>query len=147
MGIIRPITIGDVNACAQLLLDAYNCEPWSNRWTMEKARRYLTEFVNAERFTGFLMEEDGRAVAAAFCHSRTWWTGDELYVDEFYVATDMQKKGLGGRLMAAVTQAVRDQGLNGVTLLTDRRFPAMEFYTRQGFEEAGNVVFLYRVVE
>jgi aminoglycoside 6'-N-acetyltransferase I len=37
--------------------------------------------------------------------------------------------------------------LAGVTLLTNRFYPAMDFYKKNGFEEAGHVVFLYKVPE
>jgi aminoglycoside 6'-N-acetyltransferase I len=144
---IRSITENDLPACAALLIDAYNREPWHNHWTMDTAMRYLSEFLRAERFKGFLMEQDGRAVGAAFCHSRTWWTGDELYVDEFYIASDMQRKGLGGELMAALEAYVQEQGWNGITLLTNRHFPARDFYQKHGFSEAEHVVFMYKVLK
>lgn len=147
MRTIRAITGNDLDACAALLIDAYNCPPWDNHWTMDNARIYLAEFLQVERFRGFLMEEDGVAVGAAFCHSRTWWTGDEVYVDEFFISNSHQRKGLGGELMAAIEALVREQGLEGITLLTNRHFPAMDFYRKHGFEEAGHVVFLYKVLK
>jgi GNAT superfamily N-acetyltransferase len=144
---IRDIIASDIDACAALLIDAYNREPWLNHWTMESARRYLAEFMQVERFKGFMMEEDGRAVGAAFCHSRTWWNGDEIYIDEFFIATDMQRKGLGGEMMAAIELVVKEQGLEGITLLTNRHFPAKDFYRKHGFEEAEHVLFMYKVLK
>lgn len=145
MRTIRDITPADIETCAALLIDAYNREPWNDHWTMETATRLLREFMQVERFKGFLLEEDGVAVGAAFCHSRTWWTNDELFVDEFYIANNKQRMGLGGELMAAVEAYTKAMGLAGVTLLTNRYFPAMDFYRKLGFEEAGHVVFLYKV--
>lgn len=143
---IRDITSGDINACAALLIDAYNCEPWNNRWTMESASRYLKECQGAERFKGFLLIEDGRAVGASFGHGKTWWTGDEFCVDELYIATDFQRKGLGGELMAHIEEYVKSLGLNGVTLLTNRHLPAREFYLKHGFEPAEHVLYMYKVL-
>ncbi len=146
MRTIRDITQADVDTCAALLIDAYNREPWNDHWTMEIATRFLREFLQVERFKGFLMEEGGQAVGAAFCHSRTWWTADELFVDEFYIASSQQRKGLGGELMTAIEAYTKAMGLAGVTLLTNRFYPAMEFYKKHGFEVAGHVVFLYKTV-
>lgn len=143
---IREITPADLGACAALLIDAYNCEPWNNRWTAESAKRYLSEFLGAERFKGFLLLSDGEASGAMLGHSRTWWTGDEYYVDEFYVATARQGKGLGSALLRHAEEYVRSQGWEGVTLLTNRHFPAREFYLKRGFKEAEHVLFMYKIL-
>jgi GNAT superfamily N-acetyltransferase len=143
---IRQIGAEDMSACAELLMDAYNRGPWHNRWTAETAERYLSEILKAQRFRGLLMEEDGRAVGAAFCHGRTWWTADELYVDEFFIASDMQRKGLGGELLQRVEEYARAEGLAGVTLLTNRHFPARDFYLKHGYAEAVHVLFMYKTV-
>jgi aminoglycoside 6'-N-acetyltransferase I len=144
---IRDITEKDLPACAELLIDAYNREPWLNHWTVETARRYLSELLRMERFKGFILEEGDRAAGAAFCHSRAWWTGDELFIDEFYIASGMQRKGLGGKLMAAIEEYVKAEGWEGVTLLTNRHFPARDFYLKHGFAEAEHVLFMYKVLK
>lgn len=147
MRFIKAISANELDACAALLINAYNCEPWNNHWTMETARRYLMEFLCGERFEGYLMMENGRALGAAFCHSRTWWTGDELYIDEFYIESSMQRRGLGKELLAHIEQSVKSQGLEGITLLTNRFFPARDFYLKNGFEPAEHVLFMYKILK
>lgn len=147
MYLIREIIPTDIPACASLLVDAYNREPWNDCWTMESAERYLREFLAADRFMGLLLEKDGNLSGVAFCHSRTWYTGDELYVDELYIASNAQRQGLGGELLARMEQFVRAEGLKGITLLTNRFFPAREFYKNHGFEEAEHVLFMYKTLK
>jgi aminoglycoside 6'-N-acetyltransferase I len=144
---IREITADDIDACAELLIDAYNAEPWNDHWTMDNAPKYLLEFLGKERFKGFMLVDDGCAVGAAFGHSRTWWTGDEYYIDEFYIATGMQRRGLGKELMAAVEAYVKSLGLEGITLLTNRYYPAKDFYLKNGVETAEHVLFMYKVLK
>ena len=36
---IRPFQPDDMETCVRLLMDAYNGEPWNNRWTADKATR------------------------------------------------------------------------------------------------------------
>lgn len=144
---INDITPSDIPACAGLLIDAYNCEPWNNHWTMESASKYLNEFIGIERFKGFLLYEDETPAGALFGHGKTWWTGDEFYVDELYIASAMQRKGLGYTLLRHAEEYVKSLGLNGVTLLTDRNFPARNFYLKNGFEEAEHVLFMYKILK
>jgi aminoglycoside 6'-N-acetyltransferase I len=145
--LIRDITTEDIGACAVLLVDTYNREPWNDHWTTDAAARCLLEFLHMQRFKGFLLMEGSRALGAAFCHSCTWWTGDELYIDEFYIANDMQRKGLGGELLAYVEEYVRAEGLEGITLLTNRHYPARDFYLKHGFTQAEHVLFMYKVLK
>lgn len=144
---IREITASDLVACAALLMDAYNSEPWNDHWTPETASRYLGEFMCAPRFRGFLLLEDGRAAGAVFGHGKTWWTGDEFYIDEFFIASACQRKGLGRALLVRVEEYVKSLGLNGITLLTDRNMPAVCFYLKNGFSQADHVIFMYKVLK
>jgi aminoglycoside 6'-N-acetyltransferase I len=143
---IKDILQADIPACAALFIDAYNREPWNNCWTADSAARYLLEFLHAQRFKGFLIEEGNRALGAAFCHSHIWYTGDELHIDEFFIASGMQRKGLGSKMMAAIELYVKAEGMESITLLTDRHFPARDFYLKHGFQEAEQVLFMYKDV-
>lgn len=143
---IREITPADLDACAALLVDAYNGEPWNDHWTPETASRYLGEFMRAPRFQGFLLLEDGRAAGAVFGHGKTWWTSDEFFVDEFFISASFQRKGLGGKLLARVEEYVKSLGLAGITLLTDRHMPAVNFYLKNSFSRADHVIFMYKIL-
>jgi aminoglycoside 6'-N-acetyltransferase I len=144
---IRAITPADLPACAALLVDAYNGEPWNDHWTQAAAERYLAEFLGIARFQGFLLFSGGEPAGALFGHGRAWWTGDEFYIDEFYIATAHQRKGLGGALLRYTENYMKSLGLNGITLLTNRHFPARDFYLKNGFEEAEHVLFLYKILK
>lgn len=134
-----------LDECVALLIDTYNRPPWDYHWSPEVARRYLEEFTATPRSVGFVIREDGRIVAAAFCHERTWWTDEELFVDELFVESARQGRGLGTALLRHLEGYARERKLAGITLLTHRNMPAAGFYGANGFSEAGHVVFLYKL--
>ncbi len=144
---IRPYESGDLSGCVQLLMAAYNGEPWRNHWTEDTAARYLQEFAEYKRFLGWVALQDGRLVGALFGRRKVWWTQDELFVDELFVHPDHQGKGHGKRLLQAAETHCINTGLAGVTLLTDRNMPAMAFYKQNKYELADHVTFLYKVVQ
>lgn len=136
----------NIPECAELLIKTFNREPWNDQWTSETALKYLKEFLSFPRFVGFMIVEDGKAVGAAFCHEKTWWTGDELYVDEFYISPDTQRKGYGKVLLQHIEHYIKDRGLSGFILLTDRNTPATRFDENNGFKEVNDMILMFKGV-
>lgn len=143
---IRNFLPSDLEACARLLIEAYNAEPWNNHWTMETATRYLTEFASCDQFVGFVVYQDDAMIGAMFAHRKTWWTNDELFVDELYIAPRLQRQGFGESLLEHAEQYAKSQNLAGLTLLTNKYFPAKRFYEKHNYTLAEHVVYMYKVV-
>jgi ribosomal protein S18 acetylase RimI-like enzyme len=143
---IREFHPNDLPTCVELLIEAYNDEPWNYHWTVETATRYLNEFVASENFVGFVICEDTTIVGTMFAHRKTWWTKDELFVDEVYIAPRCQRQGYGTKLLDHAEGYAKVEGLAGLTLLTDRHMPAAAFYVKHGYLEAKHVIFMYKVV-
>ena len=144
---IEPLKAKHIQECAALLMQAYNGAPWENHWTLDTAERYLNEFLVNPRFVGFVIYERERLVGATFCHEKTWWIADELFVDEFYVSPEYQHKGYGTALEQHLEKHAKDKKLGGLTLLTDHYMPALNFYKKIGFAHSEHVVFMYKQVE
>ena len=132
--------------CSALLMQAYNGAPWENHWSLDTAETYLKEFTSNPRFVGFVVYENDCMIGAAFCHEKTWWSNDELFVDEFYFSPQYQRKGFGSALEQHLENYVREKKLGGLTLLTNRFMPAMNFYKKNSFVHAEHVVFMYKQV-
>jgi len=132
--------------CATLLMEAYNCTPWDCHWSEEGAIRYLKEFMTNPRFVGFVIVEDNKIVGSAFCHEKTWWTDDELFVDEFYISPSYQRKGYGNTLLQHIEEYIKKKKLAGFTLLTNRFMPSVKFYEKNDFVKAEHVLFMYKEV-
>ena len=143
---IRLYQAEDLLGCVRMLMAAYNGEPWQNHWTVETGSRYLLEFAGSRDFVGWIALENGQLAGALFSHRQTWWTQDELYVDELFVHPDFQGKGHGKRLLMTAEGHCAKNNLAGVTLLTNRHMPAMAFYQQNGYTTGDHVAFLYKVV-
>lgn len=144
---IRKYAQKDLPECAELLMAAYHNELWKARWEFGAACSCLLEFVGEPRFMGFVLETEGKIRAAAFAKERTCDNGSELFVEDFFVDPAFQGKGLGTALLGVLEDHVRDNGLQGITLLTNRFLPSSDFYRKHGFTEAAHVQFLYKVLK
>lgn len=143
---IKEISLNDLEQCSDLLIQAYNGEPWNNNWTTETAKKYLQEFMDSTRFIGFALLNDNNIIGAAFCHERTWWTNDELYIDELYISPNYQNQGCGKQLLQFIEQYIKDNKLAGITLLTNKYMPALKFYNKNEFTNAEHVIFMYKEI-
>jgi aminoglycoside 6'-N-acetyltransferase I len=134
----------DLKACVKLLIEAYNCNPWNNHWTEPTGKRYLNEIAASRDFVGFVECLEDELIGALFAHKKTWWTNDELFVDELFVQPRMQGRGFGKALLSHAENHARSLGLGGLTLLTNRYLPAKAFYVKEGYTQADHVVFMYK---
>jgi len=141
---VEPFSQDDLQSCVDLFIETYNCPPWYNQWTTTTARNYLTELVDSKRFVGFTLWNQGKLIGAAFCHEKTWWNSDELYIDEFFISTRFQRKGYGKTLLNSISEYAKQRHLASITLLTDNRKPAYNFYTKNGMLCINHLAFMYK---
>ncbi len=144
---LRPIARSDLSACAALLMHTFNAPPWNDGWVEATARRYLAEFEDATGFVGYLAEDGSELTGAVFAHRKTWWAGDELYVDELFVAPERQGSGIGRLLTERCERHCAEHGLVSIILLTDRATPAAAFYRHLGFHPVDGMELLHKAVD
>ena len=141
---IRKMNESDMPRCAEILCEAYNNEMWQCHWTAQTATVYLTDYFRAEKFVGFVLEEDGDIIGALFAHEKIWWNNSELYVDEVFITPTKQRGGYGSTLLKAAEQYSAEHGLAGLTLCTNKYTHARDFYRKNGFSDNEYIVFMYK---
>lgn len=143
---IRILTKDDIPACAEILCSVYNNEMWQCRWEKKTAMEYLTDFLEMKKFVGYVLEEDGEILGGIFAREKVWWNNSEVFVDEMFVKPDLQRKGYGSMLLQAVEDYVKEKGLAGLTLETNKYAPAPNFYRKNGFQDNEYVILMYKEV-
>ena len=139
---IRKMEQVDIAACADILCSVYNHELWQCRWSREVAIEYLTDFYNMQKFVGYVIEADGMICGAIFAHEKVWWNNSEVFVEEMFVQPDLQRKGYGTMLLEKVEEYIKEKGLAGMTLSTNRYAPAPKFYGKNGFVNCEHILFM-----
>jgi aminoglycoside 6'-N-acetyltransferase I len=131
---IREFQKEDINQCSDLFLKVFTREPWNDQWeSFESAQEYLTEFIVNPSFSGFIASENGRIIGVCFGHKRSYWQGREFEIDEMYVDTDAQGKGVGTKLICYAKGQLDKQGIKNFVLMTGKDLPAEKFYIKNGF--------------
>ncbi len=85
---------------------------------------------------------EGRIVGASFGFIKPWQRGFEYYINEFFVDTAVQGKGVGTLLLKQIAAEIKGKNMNAIILTTQKAFPAYGFYVKNGFTEIAGEVFL-----
>ena len=144
---IRELLPNDIEVCVNLLIEAYNPPPWNDHWTEKTGIKYLSDFMSNSNFIGYVVVEFDEIVGAMFAHRKTWWTNDEIFIDELFIKPDRQRRGYGKMLMDRAEYLSNELGLGGITLLTNKYHPAKSFYEKNGYSVAEHVIFMYKEVK
>ena len=132
--------------CSQLIMNYYNNEYCKCHFTDHKAQCYLTELTQTPRFIGFLiLNNNDELLGAAFCHERTWWYKDELYINEFLIDNSQQSKGYGSKLLKFMQKHAKERDLAGITLITNNLAMA-GFYQKNKFHNH-DICFMYKGIQ
>ncbi len=143
---VTPLLEKHITQCVDLHISAFNPEPWGDEWTVETATKYLYEFFTHKRFVGFVVIDNNVVTGALLAREKTYFCGDEFYIEELFVAPDSQRKGYGKALMKAVEKYVEGKGFDAITLLTDKNTHAMDFYSKNKYKPADNMRLLYKLI-
>jgi len=141
---IVPITETYLNDCVKIFIDAYNSPPWNCQWTTEKAESYLSELFHNSNFVGFMVYENQYAAGAILGHRKTWWTNDQLMIDELFVSPTAQKKGYGHKLMQQCEEHANQNGIGLLVLMTNKYLPVFNFYEKLNLLAADQYVFMFK---
>ena len=142
---LRAFRPTDLDRCVAMFVRVYGQPPWEDEWpSEERAKDYLADIVGTPGFEGFVAYEGRRILGVCLGHKVRWWAGDQFYMDELFVDTEVQRSGIGTALVEYAKQRLAREGVHLVVLLTQRETLAESFYAKQGFVSNINVLFMYQ---
>lgn len=139
-----PLTVENLDDCVTIFMGAYNNAPWNCQWTIQKAKQYLSELAGNVNFCGFIVYEDNIPVGAVLGHRKTWWTNQQLLIDEFFISPNFQRKGYGKKIMQMCEDEATLNGIELLVLMTNKYLPAYKFYEHDGYVAADQYVFMFK---
>ena len=123
----------ELRSCADLLVAAYNAEPWNDQWTHEKALEKLECFFHSPKFIGLVAYQGEDINGACIGNIEPYYTGDYFYLKEMFVAPSAQKRGIGKQLMVALKEHLEQAGIRQMILFTSKDFFPFHFYEKENF--------------
>lgn len=138
----REIKSEDFSTCANILVAAYNGEPWNNTWTKKEALLRIESTMSGFNSRGYVIEKDNEIVS--MCLGRIdYYYGNwsQFCIDEFNVMPSAQGSGIGKNLLLFVSNTLKNEKINRIFLMTGGE-QAAKFYTKNGFVAANEGIAL-----
>ena len=121
---------------------AFKEEPWNENWTFEQAYTRIEEIMSARVSRGYVVACGDEIVAMACGRIMTYLDFKELWVDELSVHPGYQGNGLGGKMLEYIRQQLKEEGIRNMVLTTERGYPSVKFYEKNGFKQEDRIVFM-----
>jgi len=140
---IESFTEDHLDECARLFMTAFNAEPWNDRYTLDTAKKQLAWHLRVPGFLSLVSVNDG-ALAFAIGYREPTDTGDVYHLSIFCVRPDVQRTGVGTRLLRHLEERLGESGVRTVYLGTRRGTPAEAFYAKHGYEASAEDIEMSR---
>lgn len=141
---VRKLIHSDIEICTELFIRVFNAEPWNDNWSRERAKIYLEEYIKSPGFIGAVVELDETIKGFILGSRKSWWSGDEYFVNEFCVDLEIQRRGIGTNLLRFLEETLKNEGVQRITLLTERGIAAESFYMKNEFRVVDRLIFMYK---
>ena len=137
------LSVDDKDSIKELFTSVFTKEPWNDDWSdEEQLDAYIMDLIGCFNSLALGFKDENGLQAIALGRIKHWYRKTEFFIDELCVRTSLQGQGIGGRFVEAIEEYLKNIGVRGIFLLTDRDVPAYDFYKKHGFhEETGNVAF------
>ena len=136
----RKMTPADFPACAEELMAAFLGEPWNERWTFDQALTRIDEIMSARVSRGIACMDGKQCVSMLCGRIMTYQQQKLFYIDEFSVHPAYQRLGIGSQMLSFLREELKKepQPISHISLITERGFPSVSFYEKNGFVELTN---------
>lgn len=136
----------NLNQYAILFKDAFNSEPWNEKWTIETASKRIDEMMSTSTFLGMAKYIDNKLAGVIFGRSEQNFDGVVFQIQEFFVDNKIKGQGIGTSLLNELTDELKRIGIKQVVLLTIRGEMTEGFYNRKGFTTLDEIAFLTKEI-
>ncbi len=136
----RKMTPADFPACADELIAAFRESPWDEVWTPEQAIDRIDGIMSARVSRGYVCMNGTLCISMLCGRIMTYQDCKLFYIDEFSVHPAYQRQGIGSRMLAFLREELRKEPtpISHISLITERGFPSVAFYEKNGFIELQN---------
>lgn len=134
----REIVPADCAELARIYADAFNAEPWFEKWSEKTAGKRLSVMIGNGGFFGLAAVLDGEIAGMIMGDEKQYYDGVVFTVNEFCVKNELRGKGIGTALFGEFEKCIKARGIRAIELCTIPEDEA--FYKKLGFETGGAIM-------
>ena len=142
---IEPMTAERLEEYVDVFINVFTKEPWNDVYESRgQVEAFFRNYMADNYFLGWALMRGGRCAGLCFGAKKPWLAGMEYWIDQFCVAEEFQRRGVGTLFLALVEDEAKRLGLGAIMLATSRGFPSEKFYLKNGFRRLDDTVLLVK---
>lgn len=144
---LKELSLKDFDLIKKLFKEVFMAPPWNDDWSDDnQLREYLLDLIEVRTPLIYGFYVDALLTGISIGSVRHWWGGTEYHIEEFFIKTSEQGKGLGSKFFELIEKALVPKTVTQIFLQTESTAPAYKFYKKRGFDELKNhVSFLKKI--
>lgn len=144
--IFKEIDISFLNDLVELFIEAFNCGPWNDEWTVDSASKRLKQMIRCDGFYGLAAYSKDKLVGLILGNCEYYYNGIDFVVKEFCVDKNIKGKGIGSILLEEFSRRLKDKEIKRIILNTCRGEATEGFYIRKGFNTIEDMIFMTKEI-
>lgn len=136
----KDLTLNDLNELINIYIDAFNSEPWNDKWTKESAYKRLHAMINVEDFYGLGAYKDDKICAGIIGCKEEYYDGTIYNLREFFVDNSLRGHGIGTKIFSEIEKRLKSQNVREIVLYTKRGIMTEGFYEKCNFNIYDNMI-------
>ena len=142
---LRELSEQNFDEIKELFRSVFSAPPWNEDWSDDaRLSDYLLDLIKVRTPVDLGLYEDGRLVGISVGCIKHWCSGSEYYIEELFIRTDAQGRGLGTEFIRLIEQYLKARDIRVIFLTTQRTHPAYSFYKKRGFNDLEGFVALVK---
>lgn len=139
---IQKLCVADLEIIKMVIRETFSREPWNDDWRDEQQfHAYILDLIDNKNSLSLGLYENGELIGVSLGRVKHWYTGTEYWIDDLAILPKAQGRGCGSNFIDLIEEFLKQQGIVGIILFTERDIPAYGLYVKKAFAEKRERVF------
>lgn len=139
---IKKLSTENIEDIKFVIKETFSREPWNDDWHDEQQfQLYILDLIDNKNSLSLGLYDNGELIGVSLGRIKHWYTGTEYWIDDLAVLPKVQGHGCGLKFIDLIEKFMKEKGIVGIVLFTEKDIPAYGLYVKKDFEEQENRVF------
>ena len=125
----------EIKELAEIFKKSFSCSVYAEKWNTENSIKRITEVFEKNKEYCFIAKIDEQIIGAILCSAYQHYNGKIGFIEELFISSKLQSKGLGTKLIEKAEQNFKQKRIIKTVLLAHTKASAFKFYKKKNYKE------------
>ena len=141
---IRNMQESDLFRCAELLEEAYNKEPYNEKFIPNSALKYIKNKFKRCKDCSFIFVLNNEIIGFIIASLSYWADGPQAIMEEIVFDEKFRGKGYAKKITEYLEKYFKEKGVQSGMLWVKRNSAAHKFHLKNNYQEANDLVIMFK---